>query len=267
MSMLNLEKKIDILNHNFNKVKDKVSVIPHIYELLNDDIFQFLVEKSCNNISLSEEEDIIFNELYEFLYNNEIIGLLTKEEAKVLYSLAQQSKEKQEPAIEIGTHLGFSTIFVAKSKFVYAVDNQFDNKLASEYPTFRHWFKIFYDNSDYLTRNISDDNTGIDICHKFWGIAGVAENIKTFSQDAIKAVDYMPEASIVFYDANHDFDSIYDMDAYFLKVVPGGFFAIHDFNIRTPGVVGATYDFYKRNKDILEGPFLVDSLIWFKKKD
>jgi len=261
--MLDLEDKINILKRNYSVVKDTRLILPYIYKTLNDNILTFLTEEAVLN-PFSDNCDI-FNELYDFLYKNEVIGLLTKQEAKTLYLLSKELQDLPEPIIEVGTHLGFSTIFLAKNKYIYAVDNQFNGQLKIVDGLFRDFFRYFYENHESISKNILDDDIKVDVCQRHWKIAGVTDNIKTICQDAIKAVDYLPEASMVFYDANHDYDMVDDLDAYFLKIVPGGILAIHDFNQRTHGVVGAVYDFYKRNKNVLEGPFLTDSLIWFKK--
>lgn len=252
-----LAKKIEILEQQDSDIDKE-----RLYALLKDEIFTKLVRASCTGFYLdTTNED--FDRLYNFLYENKIIGLISKREAQALFQLAQQSFG---PIVEVGTHFGFSTIFLANHQDVYAIDFQFDQVLREIDPGFRYYFGLFYDvDCADLTTNISDTDSKLEICRKNWKIANVEDKITTSSKDAMEVVQDVPFTSFVFYDACHSYESIKHIDAYFAKVVNNGVIAIHDFNSGSPGVVGAVYDFYSRNKSILQGPFLVDSLIWFRK--
>ena len=264
--LTDLETKIKILKHNFrilNSDDDEVSA--HIYTILSHDILFFLQTEAAKNQPIWDQESADFIELFNFLYNHKIIGLITEGEAKALYFLAQAMKNNQEPIIEIGAHLGFSTIFLAKHKLVQTIDNQFNDKLREADPLWRIFFANFY-NDEFLFADIRDHETKLEICRRHWRLAGFFANIKTICGEAKEAAALMPRASMVFYDADHDYKSVHDLDAYFSKIVSHGVIAIHDFNEKTPGVIGAVYDFYLRNKVKLDGPFLIDSLIWFRVK-
>lgn len=252
-----LAKKIEILQQQDPNIDKEC-----LYALLKDEILTKLKRISCTG--LHPERDDEFDDLYSFLYENRIIGLLSKRESQALFQLARQYSFKS--IIEVGTHFGFSTIFLANYQDVYAIDFQFDQILREIDPGFRHYFGLFYnDDCTDLTANISDKDSKLEICRRNWKTANVRNRIIPSSKDAMDAVQDVPCTSFVFYDACHSYDSVKHIDAYFAKVVSNGIIAIHDFNSGSPGVVGAVYDFYSRNKSILQGPFLVDSLIWFKR--
>lgn len=253
--MEQLAKKIEILQQVQSVKKE------YLYRLLKNEILTKLTRISCTGFWPVQDMD--FEELYSFLHSNKVIGLISKKEAQTLFQLA---RHLDGPIIEVGTHFGFSTIFLAKHQNVYTIDFQFEQKLKEVDPGFRCFFSMFYDDWADLITDITDEDSKLEVCQRNWKTANVSNKIIPIAKDAMQALQDVPLTSFMFYDACHDYQSVNHIDAYFNKVVSGGVIAIHDFNWNTFGVVGAVYDFYSRNQLILEGPFLTDSLIWFKRR-
>lgn len=258
--MEELIKKIESLRDNFQCLEKQPIDNKDLYRIFKNQILHTFKITSSKKTFLEQNND--FDTLYAFLKNNKIIGLITKREAQALFLLA---KNTNRPIVEIGTHLGLSTIFLAKHQKVYAIDFQFNKILKDIDPGFRIFFNMFYDDWADLITDIDDNSTKLQICNKGWLVSEVINDIIPICADCSDAISLVPDTELIFYDANHNYECVKDLDDYFSKVKEGGIIAVHDFNHNTPGVIGAVYNFYSRNKSILEGPYLVDSLIWFKR--
>ena len=146
-----------------------------------------------------------------------IDGWLDPKEASELYDLA---KSATGPIIEIGSWKGRSTTALALGSMagnrqtIYAVDS-FKGSMDSEVQ------KKFYEGH----------TIGKEILRSNLDAAGVNGCVQIIEADAAEVADSLPEASLIFVDGAHDYQSVCrDLDVYSRKVSDGGMLACHDYH-------------------------------------
>ena len=179
---------------------------------------------------------------------HQIDGWLTLEEADALYEAAAQVPEAGR-IVEIGSFKGRSTYalalgaqFDAIAKMVYAVDPFTGNP---------------GEDSFFPTRYKADFLRNLDQFIK----EGIVTPL-TMSSAGATMLGIRP--SLVFVDGSHIFaDVLFDMTAWWEKLLPGGRMAVHDSQGTHPPVANALKTFLERNNLHVES--VTGSISWLRK--
>lgn len=150
-----------------------------------------------------------------FSLTKNVIGWLTDKEAILLFNITSSLTGKGSVA-EIGSYQGKSTIFIASALKIKKINTTFyaiDPHVGSEEHKVEGKNIWTY---DMFMKNI----TG----------AGVATLITPIVKDSVSfSKECKDKFEFIFIDGAHDFDSVLqDIDAWFPKLIEGGYIAFHD---------------------------------------
>lgn len=262
---------------NLEKLKNKQSILSSMFggidndysfkKVFVDDILLVYREAGNKNFLSIYEKYLIsipkFNERYHKAYQNNIFGLISKDEAMALWIMSLELGCGKQ-VVEIGTFLGFSTIFLAEKNKVYAIDNKYDH-FPNDYEM--GFFIGFYHDGDDVCERIPRNVLKGDMCDRFWTIMGCKDNVQKINKFSVDAGNDVPdEIDMAFVDGDHGYEPcLADTDLYYPKIKKGGIIAFHDFNRMTDGVTLAVHEFYEANINELSEPYISDSIIWFVK--
>lgn len=156
-----------------------------------------------------------------------------------LYTEIVKNAEENDKFVEIGVWCGGSlsyfiveSINLNKKIDIYAVDNWPENET----------FNTFLN-------NLNDINTYFKILKM-----NSVDAAKKFKDESLYAV---------FIDGEHDYDNVKkDIDAWYSKVKPGGYFCGHDYHTEHPGVIKAVDEFITNNNLYEKTKIKFDEKCW-----
>lgn len=261
---------------DISKIKQKKDAMLAVFSSANenydfkkifiDDILKYYREVGNDNFNeiITSENLNEFSELYKKAYENNIFGLISKNEARALWFMASKLPQGSN-IVEIGTFLGFSTIFLSQNDHnIFAIDNKYDH-FPNDYEI--AFFIGFYHDGDNVWERVPRDILKGEICDNNWKVMGCKNIVKInkFSTEAKNDVPY--NLAMAFIDGDHGYQPCWDdIDVYYPRVSKGGIIAFHDFNRKTDGVTLAVHEFYEKYHDELTDPYISDSIIWFWRK-
>jgi MMP 1-O-methyltransferase len=180
-----------------------------------------------------------------------IVSGVTLDEARLLYELSNQvHQNKLGSVVEIGSYLGKSTIILAATGKVYAIDHHRGN---SEHQIGQPRFRpntLF--NGEVFTYPRFLENLQK---------AGIAENVTPIVEHHQAAFSTLDSSAfpigLLFVDSEHTYEAIRDVIRLWMPKI-NGFILFHDYCADFPGVMKAV------NENIVGAPvYTVDSLVGY----